>query len=136
MPLQQANSPINLDLILVCRKAITEAESHLVVDPISHAIEEAARQASELSSNGIQVSLADVKVILMGQLLCETHKLQCLYEEEQFLEKRENDVDYYVEKVIIEKGENLYKVSTSQQLMLFEKMAEYLISKKVKLSDE
>jgi len=128
MPLQQANSPINLDLVLVCRKSITETGTHIVADPICAAIAAAARQASDLSASGIQVSLADAKVILMGQLLCETHGLQCLEEEETFLAQRENDVDCYVEQVIVEKGEFLYEASIPQQLMLFEKMGEYLIN--------
>lgn len=136
MPLQQANSPINFDLVLVCRKALSEVNNQREVDPISKAITTAAKQASELTASGIKVSLADAKVILMGQLLCETHQLHCLVEEETFLRHIEKDVDCYVGQVIAEKGECLYKASVSQQLSLFETMAKYLVNKEVERTSD
>jgi putative DNA methylase len=131
MPLQQAKSPIHLDLVLVCRKSVLDTTPQRETEPIREAIKRAAGQASELIASGIQVSLADAKVILMGQLLCETHRLHCLDEEESFLEHRERDVDSYVQEVITEKGEFLYKAPASQQLVLFEQMAEYLANTEV-----
>ena len=131
MPLQQAKSPIHLDLVLVCRKSVPDATLLRETEPIREAINRAAEQAYELTTNGIQVSLADAKVILMGQLLCETHRFQCLDEEESFLEHRQTDVDSYVQEVITEKGEVLYEAPTSQQLVLFEQMAEYMVTKEV-----
>lgn len=131
MPLQQAKSPIHLDLVLVCHKASPDTTFRRGAEPVREAINKAAGQASELTASGIQVSLADAKVILMGQLLCEAHRLQCLYEEEAFLENRESDVDSYVQEVIAEKGEVLHDVPVSHQLELFEQMAEYMVSKEV-----
>lgn len=131
MPLQQAKSPIHLDLVLVCRKSVPGATLQRESEPLRKAISRAAEQASELTASGIQVSLADAKVILMGQLLCETHRLQCLHEEESFLENMESDVDSYVQKVIVEKGEVLYEAPVSHQLVLFEQMAEYMANKEV-----
>ena len=131
MPLQQAKSPIHLDLVLVCRKSVPNAMLQWETEPIREAIKRAAEQASQLTMSGIRVSLADAKVILMGQLLCETHRLQCLNEEESFLEHRERDVDSYVQEVIAEKGEVLYETPASQQLVLFEQMAEYMTNKEV-----
>ncbi|MDP2953007.1 MAG: hypothetical protein Q8O76_06805, partial [Chloroflexota bacterium] len=84
---------------------------------------------SMLKSAGIDVSLADAKVILMGQLLCEAHKLGCLDQEETFLEQREQDVDSYVADVLSSKGEVLYTATESRQLVLFEEMAAYLANK-------
>jgi hypothetical protein len=131
MPLLQAKSPIHLDLVLVCRKSVLDAPPQRETEPVREAIKRAAGQTAELTASGIQVSLADAKVILMGQLLCETHRLHCLDEEESFLEHRERDVDSYVQEVITEKGEVLYKAPTSQQLVMFEEMAEYLVNKEV-----
>ncbi len=136
MPLQQAKSPIHLDLILVCRKS---SGSELLAesgDPLHVAVKTASSQVSMLKSAGIDVSLADAKVILMGQLLCEAHKLCCLDREERFLEHRAQDVDSYVEDILLSKGEVLYTATESRQLMLFEEMATYLADKGGKRSDD
>ena len=98
MVLQQAKSPIHLDLVLVCRKAQDVSAEKTDIDPIAQAVKQSAAQASALAAANIAVSLSDAKVILMGQLLCAAHKMRCLDEEEAFLKKRESDVDEYVEK--------------------------------------
>lgn len=126
MVLQQATSPIHLDLVLVCRKAQHVLSDISNSDPLPVAVGRAAAQASALTEANIQVSLSDAKVILMGQLLCKAHKMQCLEEEETFLKKRECDVDSYVGNVLVERGEVLYKAKSSEQLVLFEEIAKYL----------
>ncbi len=130
MPLQRAKSPIHLDLILVCRPLPVEMPG-ATEDSLRTAIETANAQVSMLRSMRIEVSLADAKVILMGQLLCEAHRLGCLDREEEFLEQCEQDVDSYVADVLSAKGEILYTATESKQLMLFEEMAIYLASKPV-----
>lgn len=129
MPLQQAKSPIHLDLILVCRKPSGSEPRAASGDSLLAAIETANTQVSMLRSAAIEVSLADAKVILMGQLLCEAHRLRCLDREERFLEQREQDVDSYVAEVLSSKGEVLYAATESKQLMLFEEMTTYLATK-------
>jgi hypothetical protein len=129
MPLQQAKSPIHLDLILLCRKSSEANMRDTTHDALHTAIETANAQVSMLKSAGIAVSLADAKVILMGQLLCEAHNFCCLDREEAFLERREQDVDSYVANVLSSKGEVLYTATESKQLMLFEEMATYLANK-------
>lgn len=129
MPLQQAKSPIHLDLILLCRKSSEANMRDTTHDALHTAIETANAQVSMLKSAGIAVSLADAKVILMGQLLCEAHNFCCLDREEAFLERREQDVDSYVADVLSSKGEVLYTATESKQLMLFEEMATYLANK-------
>jgi len=129
MPLQQAKSPIHLDLILVCRKSSEPDLPAASGDSLQSAIETASTQVSMLKCAGIDVSLADAKVILMGQLLCEAHKFCCLDREETFLEQREQDVDSYVAGILSSKGEVLYAATQSRQLMLFEGMATYLANK-------
>jgi hypothetical protein len=126
MVLQQAKSPIHLDLVLICRKAQNVLAERTVADPISQAVNRSAAQASALAAADIAVSLSDAKVILMGQLLCEAHRMRCLDEEEAFLKKRESDVDKYVENILVKRGEVLYKAAAVEQLVLFEQMAEYL----------
>lgn len=131
MVLQQASSPIHLDLVLVCRKAQDVSSEQSDIDPLPVAVGRSAAQASALTEANIQVSLSDAKVILMGQFLCEAHKMQCLDKEKAFLKKRESDVDSYVEHVLAERGEVLYKAKSSEQLVLFEEMAEYLANNRL-----
>ncbi len=131
MVLQQAKSPIHLDLVLICRKAQSVPAEKSYIDPLPKAISRSAAQASALAAANIAVSLSDAKVILMGQLLCETHKMHCLDEEEAFLKKRESDVDKYVEHILVERGEVLYKAAAAEQLVLFEQMAEYLANNRL-----
>jgi adenine-specific DNA methylase len=126
MVLQQAKSPIHLDLVLICRKAQGVPVEKTDIDPLPKAVSRSAEQASALTAANIAVSLSDAKVILMGQFLCEAHKMHCLDEEEAFLKKRESDVDKYVENILVERGEVLYKAAAAEQLVLFEQMAEYL----------
>ncbi len=100
MPLQKASSPIHLDLVLVCRKAARVVSVKPDDDPVPIAVSRSEAQASALSMAGIAVSLSDAKVIFMGQLLCQVHKMQCLEKEKSFLEQREKDVDAYSERVL------------------------------------
>ena len=125
-PLQQATSPIHLDLILVCHKDKQARRSGRFSQPLRPAIDVAKEQVSRLKSAGIKVSLGDAKVILMGCLLCEVHKMQNLDREERFLEEVEQNLDTYVAQVISAKGEVLYKAKAAEQLQLFEELGQYL----------
>jgi len=130
MPLLQAKSPIHLDLILVCKKdnrGLANNEVNSV--PMKIAVDEAKNIISSLKSKGIKVSLGDAKVILMGNFLCEAHKMRSLENEESFLNKIEQDIDQYVYDALKSEGEVLYTIPEPQQLSLFEKLEEYLANK-------
>ncbi len=131
MPLRQAKSPIHLDLILVCRKDYEKSFAQPHESSIISVLEKTKLQVVALKNAGINVSLGDTKVALMGQFLCEAHKLRNLVSEEQFLKELERDIDSYVEQVILTEGEILYNVEKTefQQLQLFEDMAQYLVKK-------
>jgi putative DNA methylase len=131
MPLHQSKSPIHLDLIVVCRHdglTATEGSSH---GTIHSALATAETQISALTRAGIKVSLGDAKVVLMGRFLCEVHKLRNLELEARFLAEIEEDIDTYVSQVIRAKGEILYEAPETKQLLLFEKMGEYLADKRL-----
>lgn len=132
MPLQQAKSPIHLDLIVVCRKD-SEIKSGTYNKPpiIKKAVNDAKQQLSALKSAGIKVSLGDAKVILMGRLLCEIHAMRQLDLEEKYLDDIEDDINSYVGHVAATRGEVLYKEASHRpvQLALFEEIAEYLANK-------
>ena len=126
MPLQQATSPIHLDLILICHKAQNRSANSRASKPPQPAIDTAREQVSRLKSAGIKVSLGDAKVILMGCFLCEAHTMRDLDREERFLGELEQHLDAYVAQVISAKGEVLYKAKEPEQLRLFEDMEKYL----------
>ena len=129
MPLKQAKSPIHLDLILLCKKDHDGAVSPVVVADIETAVRRAQEQITALKANEITVSLGDAKVILMGQFLCEAHRMRNLEKEERFLSMIEENIDTYVADLIQKEGEILYTRKPSKQLVLFERMAEYLANK-------
>jgi len=66
-PKNQAKEPINLDIIVVCRKRDGERVEHSVDEPAAEA--EALRQVARLRRAGRTLSRNDVRVILMGQLI-------------------------------------------------------------------
>ena len=132
MPLQQAKSPIHLDLIVVCRKdSEIKNGMHKKAPIIMQAVTAAKQQVSVLKGTGIKVSLGDAKVILMGRLLCEIHTMRKLDLEEKYLDDIEDDIDSYVGQVAATRGEILYEDVSHQpvQLSIFEEMAEYLANK-------
>jgi len=131
MPLQQTSSPIHLDLILVCRKDQWDIIGQSSDAPLLSAIDLAKAQISALKKVGIQVSLGDAKVILMGRFLCEAHSIRNLELEEKFLKDLEKDIDAYVYQVISTMGEVLYKDQEPEQLRLFEEMRGYLANKRL-----
>jgi hypothetical protein len=131
MPLQQAKSPIHLDLILACRRHSGNQPDDSGTDAVFTALDLAGTQISSLRKAGIKVSLGDAKVILMGRFLCEAHKMQNPQVEARFLEELEQDIDTYVSQVIFSKGEVLYEKAEPVQLRLFEEMGEYLANRRL-----
>jgi len=132
MPLQQAKSPIHLDLIVVCRKDTEIKNGTYKKSPnIMNVVNSAKKQVSALKGIGIKVSLGDAKVILMGRLLCEIHAMRQLDLEEKYLDDIEDDIDSYVGQVASTHGEVLYEEVNPHpvQMTLFEEMAEYLANK-------
>lgn len=129
MPLQQARSPIHLDLILVCRKDVGRIGAEPESDTVVSALCQAEQQVSSLKGIGIKVSLGDAKVVLMGQFLREAHKMRDPKREENLLKQVEKEIDEYVGQVTSTKGEVLYAKAKPQQLALFEEMVQYLVRK-------
>ena len=130
MPLQQAKSPIHLDLIIVCRRDTLDTAVDAWDGDVLSALNIAKDQISSLKNFGIKVSLGDAKVILMGRFLCEAHRMRNLELEEKFLKELEQEIDLYVEQVISAKGEVLYEETKPEQLSLFEEMGKYLTKKR------
>lgn len=66
MPKHQAKEPIDLDIIMACRK---RSQATLQKQPGSFWVDMAARQVERLQAAGRKLSRNDVRVILMAQLL-------------------------------------------------------------------
>jgi len=88
----------------------------------------AKQQVDSLKRTGIRVSLGDAKVILMGRMLCEIHKMGNPVREGELLDRMERDIDTFASQVIMTEGEVLYERAASgpEQLTLFEKLENYL----------
>jgi len=130
-PLQQAKSPIHLDLILVCRKDLRSTYGQAGDGCSTSALDLAKAQISSLKNVGIKVSLGDAKVILMGRFLCEAHRMRNLELEERFLQDLEQDIESYVNEVMSVKGKVLYRETGTEQLRLFEEITKYLTDKRM-----
>jgi len=131
MPLQQAKSPIHLDLILVCRRDQWDNTGQSGNGDLLSALDLAKSQIISLKNVGIKVSLGDAKVILMGHFLCEAHRIRNLDLEERFLKGLEQDIDKYVSHVVSAKGEVFYREAGTEQLRLFEEITKYLTDKRI-----
>lgn len=66
-PKNQAKEPIDLDIVIVCRKRDGEPSRDGIDEPAAEAV--AARQVQRLRASGRRLSRNDVRVILMGQLI-------------------------------------------------------------------
>lgn len=128
MPLQQAKSPIHLDLIVVCRKESQSGPRQNEEFNISEVVSAAKGQVAALKEVGIEVSSGDAKVILMGRLLCAIHGFRDLHLEEKLLEGMEDGIDSFVSQVMLTEGDVLYDQAAcrSFQLNLFEEIETYL----------
>ena len=126
IPLQQTKSPINLDLILFCRKDLKKS-LYFTDASSSYAIERSKEYVKQLIDVDIPVSLSDAKVILMGQLMCEAHKLKSSKLEEDFLNKANNSIDSCLSQIILTQDIKKYSVNKLEQLRLFERMGDYFL---------
>ena len=69
MPKVQAKEPIDLDIILACRKA-APGEVHTPEAPGSRIAHHAREQIARLTGRGRRLSRNDVRVIVMARALC------------------------------------------------------------------
>lgn len=121
VPLQQAHSPIQFDLILVCRKAQGQVSTRH-----RSALDTAREQVARLKSAGIKVSLSDAKVILMGCFLCEIHTMRETCQEERVLGELEQRLDSYVKQVISTQGAVFSAATEPDQMRLVEALEQSL----------
>ena len=131
MPLQQAKTPIHVDLVIVCKKQETSKSKLIEQKIIQNAIATASEQVEELGDY-IDISLGDAKVTLMGRLLCELSLVGELDRELCFLTQSEGRIDELLEGIVGENKSTVYKLKSQPiQMNLFEQAGEYLANKKI-----
>jgi putative DNA methylase len=145
VPIQQSKSPVHFDLILVCRKAGSAAPAS-EQDAVSllACLGETKTAVLDLRGGDIEVSLGDIKVMLMGAILSHLSALNDLSEEVSTIYQMESQIDALAEQILIEtdsstacstidhlQRKDLYQprdVPVYQQLrLLLEALAEYTV---------
>ncbi len=103
VPIQQSKSPVQFDLILVCRKmSFIDPKANQEDIPLLVCLGETKAVVLDLARGGIKVSLGDVKVMLMGSILSHLVKIQNLPEEIATIYRLESQVDRVAEQIVNE----------------------------------
>lgn len=103
-PKHQAKEPIDIDIILVCRKR-DHIPDRTFSDSLWDNIGRAARdQIRRLRAAGQALSRNDVRVVVMGQLLCALSRHQTTREAIADLDLNASAVDDFVEAMLASNG--------------------------------
>jgi adenine-specific DNA methylase len=135
MPIQQAKTPIHLDLILVCKKECDVKRMRENKNIVHTSAEAAKSQMADLIKSGIKVSAGDSKVAFMGRFLCELSRTGNIKKELDLLSNIEKESNEFISELlrIQTTPENKYEIHKEPvQLTLFETMEEYLANKAFK----
>lgn len=102
VPIQQSKSPVHFDLILVCRKVQSSPvrEGHDL--SLLACLRETETTVLDLRDGQIEVSLGDIKVILMGSILSHLAGLDDLAEEVATILGLEDQVGALAEQILVE----------------------------------
>lgn len=115
VPIQQSKVPVQFDLIIVCRKdsppaSQTKSNSFL----LSTCIGETKSIVNKLQEVSINVSLGDIKVILMGCILSKLSTLNNISEEISTIYKVEKEADQLVKSLASEVKSNRTEARATQ----------------------
>jgi adenine-specific DNA methylase len=99
-PKHQAKEPIDLDVIIVCRKRPPSiAGSTPLAETLPDAFEEARGQVGRFNSTGRTLSLNDVRVVLMAQVIKRLSSHSSLKESVQFLKSRDATIQTDIQRL-------------------------------------
>ena len=132
MSIQQAKTPIHLDLITVCKKENDVGPMRANKNIIHTSVEVAKSQIADLIKSGIKISAGDSMVVFMGRLLCELSRIGNIKNELELLSNIEKDSNICISESLITKTvpNNEYELPKEPvQLTLFDTMEEYLNKK-------
>jgi adenine-specific DNA methylase len=99
MPKLQAKEPIDLDIILVCRKR-SKLETHRWNGDLWGTVAPAAQaQADRLRAAGHRLSRNDVRIIVMGQLLRQVSRSRSLESALQLMGTDNGDTEALIDRI-------------------------------------
>ena len=98
-PKRQAKSPINFDVIMVCRKRISEtAETKAEKDlSLTQAFDRAEAQVTRLIANGWKLSRNDIGVAVMSQVVAEITRQGIKQSPEQMFDQIEDSIEQAID---------------------------------------
>ena len=99
MPKQQTKEPIDLDIIIVCRKHAQLKKHTWNGDLLSTVRPVVLSQAYRLIASGRCLSRNDVRVIVMAQILRQLSRLHSVYDALHILEDLNSDTETLIEHV-------------------------------------
>ena len=118
LPIQKAKTPVRFDLIVVCRTSVEDIRAHERRGlSLPSCAEESARRLKELRNAGIDVSLGDIKVILMGCLLSQLSGIGDLTRELLELASVEAEVDNLATRLWADVSERNHKPHIHQGVL-------------------
>lgn len=101
VPIKQANTPINFDLIIVCRKNAGAAQQDTHVS-FEECVQEASYQVRQLLEAAIRVLPGDIMVVLMGCVLSRLSHLSDLTKELDTLRGLDDKIGQMIAEVEME----------------------------------
>jgi adenine-specific DNA methylase len=99
MPKHQAKEPIDLDIILVCRKRSRLATHRWNGDLLGMVAPPATEQAKRLRAAGRKLSRNDVRIIIMAQLLRQLSRSPTLTSALRLLDSAEGETDALIDRI-------------------------------------
>lgn len=101
IPIQQSESPVNFDLIIVCRKTPAGIwHPGYETIPLSECLREARETVAALQSASISVSPGDARLILVGCLLSRLAEVGDLSQEVAMLQSLEKSIDTLAQDIL------------------------------------
>ena len=100
-PKRQAKSPINFDIIMVCRKSLSEpAETKSVENlTLTQAFDRAEAQVERLRISGWNLSRNDIGVVVMAQVIAEISRQPTGQSTEQMFAQIENSIAQVLDRI-------------------------------------
>ena len=100
-PKRQAKSPINFDIIMVCRKSLSETagmedREDLV---LTQAFDRAEAQVTRLRASGWKLSRNDIGVVVMAQVVAEISKQTGKQSTEQEFDRIQNPIEQAIDRI-------------------------------------
>ena len=100
-PKRQAKSPIDFDVIMVCRKSRRETTGAGNKDGLvlTHAFDRAGAQVARLRASGWKLSRNDIGVVVMAQVVAEISRQAARESAEQMIDQIQNSIERAVSRI-------------------------------------